>query len=70
MDWKVVVAELTSVGLTQAQIAQVCGVSQSTISDLARKDGASCSYVIGARLLALQKRYAARIRAAAEPVKA
>lgn len=36
MDWKLLIAELQGYGLTQPQIAAVCGCGQATISELAR----------------------------------
>ncbi|MDY0748524.1 hypothetical protein SNE35_28750 [Paucibacter sp. R3-3] len=34
MDYQQLVAELTTVGMTQAQIARACACGQSTISDI------------------------------------
>lgn len=35
MDWKSLIAELQGFGLTQAQVAAICGCGQGTLSDLA-----------------------------------
>lgn len=35
MDWKTTIAQIQAHGLTQPQIAAVCGCGQATISDLA-----------------------------------
>lgn len=35
MNWKSAVAELVALGITQPQIAEACGCSQSAISQLA-----------------------------------
>lgn len=34
MDWKIVIAELAQLGITQPQIAEACSCSQSAISQL------------------------------------
>lgn len=34
MDWKVMIEEMMSLGLTQAEIARACGCSQTLISFL------------------------------------
>jgi transcriptional regulator with XRE-family HTH domain len=56
MDWKALIDELTKAGLTQAQIADECGVkSQSTVSDLARGATKSPTYDFGKRLIELHR---------------
>lgn len=53
MDWKQVLTRLTDEGLTQTQIAERCGVAQSTISGLARGATKSPTYELGTQLLAI-----------------
>jgi predicted XRE-type DNA-binding protein len=55
MDWKKLISDLAEIGMTQVQIAEACGVAQSTVSDLARVDGRSCSFELGSKLAALHK---------------
>jgi transcriptional regulator with XRE-family HTH domain len=50
MDWKQTLAQLAEAGLTQVQIAERCGVAQSTISALARGETRSPSFELGAAL--------------------
>lgn len=50
MDWKQLLARLAAAKLTQVQIAEQCGVSQSTISDLARGATKSPSFELGSKL--------------------
>ena len=56
MDWKSLIQELVASGMTQQQIAAKCGVTQSTISDLANKPGMEPKFKTGAALIALAKR--------------
>lgn len=53
MDWKKLVSDLTAAGVTQAQIAELCGVAQSTVSDLQRGATKSPSFELGNKLIAL-----------------
>lgn len=55
MDWKQLIVDLMGAGLTQVRIGELCGVAQSTISDLARGASASPSYDLGARLVGLHR---------------
>lgn len=55
MDWKKLIAELAESGLTQSQIAEACGTTQSTVSDLARLDERGCTFELGSKLVALHK---------------
>ncbi len=50
MDWKNLLARLAAAKLTQVQIAERCGVSQSTISDLARGATKSPGFELGMKL--------------------
>jgi transcriptional regulator with XRE-family HTH domain len=52
--WTSVVAALMRSGLTQSQLAGLCGVAQSTISDLHRGASRSPSFGLGQKLLQLQ----------------
>lgn len=57
MKWKELVAELSKAGLTQKQIADVAGCSQSCIAGLSSgKRGVRVSYEIGVALVRLHKR--------------
>ena len=56
MDWKSLIQGLIASGMTQQQIAAKCGVTQSTISELANKAGAKPRFTTGAALVALAKR--------------
>lgn len=42
-------------GRTQAQIAALCGLAQSTVSDLSKQKIRSPSYEVGQRLVDLHK---------------
>ena len=55
MDFKKIIAELIAGGMTQTQIADSCGCSQSTISDIATGEITNPAYRIGAALVALQQ---------------
>lgn len=66
MQWKQIIADLISWGLTQVQIAKKCGCTQSRISDLAR-EGGEVSYGLGVALAALHKAEARKQSRLAEP---
>ena len=53
MDWKQLIADLGAAGLTQVRVGELCGVAQSTISDLARGASKSPTYELGAKLVQL-----------------
>ena len=55
MDWPTLIAALQAAGVTQQQIAEHCGVSQSTVSELKRKSIESPSFDFGTRLVDLHK---------------
>lgn len=58
MNWKKLVAELSAAGLTQKQIADAAGCSQSCIAGLSSgKRGVRVSYEIGVPLVRLHKRF-------------
>jgi transcriptional regulator with XRE-family HTH domain len=55
MNWKKLISELASAGVTQTQIADACGVKQSSVSDLHRGATKSPSFEFGNKLIALHK---------------
>lgn len=56
MQWKNIISDLKSAGLTQTQIAEKCGCAQSTISEMATDGDRTPSFPIGAALLELHKK--------------
>lgn len=50
MNWSTAISRLSEAGMTQSKIAEACGVSQSTISDLARGATKSPTYELGKAL--------------------
>ena len=55
MNWKTLIAELQQRGMTQAEIGEACGTSQSTISSLIVRGGEP-AYSLGAKLRELHKK--------------
>lgn len=55
MDWKKLIRELMAAGVKQAEIAEKCGVSQGTVSDLLRLDDREPRFDFGTRLVALHR---------------
>jgi len=53
MDWTRLIADLTGAGMTQAEIAEACGCTQSSISDLWRGETKSPNFDLGSRLVQL-----------------
>lgn len=53
MDWKSIIAELMSAGVTQKEIGEEVGLKQPSVSDLARGVTAEVSWRVGEKLLAL-----------------
>jgi transcriptional regulator with XRE-family HTH domain len=53
MNWPQLVADLIAAGMTQTEIAVECGVTQSTVSELARGVNRSPNFDLGTRLVAL-----------------
>jgi predicted XRE-type DNA-binding protein len=53
MDWKKIITELGAAGMTQKQIADVCGVQQCSVSDLLRGVTKSPRFEFGSRLVEL-----------------
>ncbi|ROT45030.1 helix-turn-helix domain-containing protein [Pusillimonas sp. NJUB218] len=56
MDWKKIIDDLISGGLTQAQIAKAAGVSQPTIAGLVAGHQRDMRWINGNRLLTLHGR--------------
>ena len=56
MDWKTLIQKLIDMGMTQQQIAAHCGVSQSSISDLASGNAKKPRFDTGAAIVELAKR--------------
>lgn len=56
MDWTSLLKDLATAGLSQTRIAELCGSSQTTISDLSRGHVKNPSYRIGAALMVLHEK--------------
>ena len=57
MNWKQLIAEIQEAGdLTQAEIGEKCGTTQSTISSLINREGGEPSFSLGVKLKELHKR--------------
>jgi len=56
MDWKNIISELLSAGLTQAQIAKSAGVTQPTIAGLLAGDQKDMKWTNGHRLALFYKK--------------
>ena len=61
MTWKTLISDLQRAGLTQVQIAQICGCGQSAISKLAIGPDRTPSFPVGQALLALHKKTMRRV---------
>ena len=61
MTWKKTISDLQKSGLTQVQIAQLCGCAQSTVSELLSDESKVPRYPVGAALLELHKKTMRRI---------
>jgi transcriptional regulator with XRE-family HTH domain len=59
MNWPDLIKQLQARGLTQVEVARRCGVSQSTVSDLAQGRTKSPSFRLGAALATLAQDTAA-----------
>lgn len=55
MDWEKLIRELMAAGVKQAEIAERCGVSQGSVSDLCRIEGRVPNFDFGTKLIALHK---------------
>lgn len=53
MDWKSTIAEIQAHGMSQPQIAALCGCGQATISDLASGKTQDPRHSLGQNLIAL-----------------
>jgi len=53
MNWKNLIQSLTTQGLTQKQIADACGCSQASISDLSTGKTKAPSFPLGVALMKL-----------------
>lgn len=53
MDWKSLITDLLSVGMTQAQIGAACGMSQAGVSDLLNERTKDPGWSKGEKLRAL-----------------
>ena len=61
MNWKNTISDLQKAGLTQVQIAQVCGCTQSTVSELLNDESKVPRYPVGVALLELHKKTMRRV---------
>lgn len=66
MNWQILVNELMAAGITQVQMAQECGCSQSSISDLRSGSIEEPRYAIGQKLIQLHKSKVLRSRKASK----
>jgi transcriptional regulator with XRE-family HTH domain len=51
MDWKKLLSEISGAGLTQKEVADYCGCSQSTISELSRGEIKEPAHSLGEKLI-------------------
>lgn len=56
MDWKLLIADIQAHGLTQPQIAAICGCGQATVSDLASGTTKDPRHTLGEALKALHEK--------------
>lgn len=59
MNWKKLIAEVGATGLSQPQIAAMCGCGQATISDLVNGKTSDPRHSLGEALRALRARVCA-----------
>lgn len=62
MDWKKIVSEIMASGLTQAQIASEIGITQASVSAIARGQTTRPYYDVGVGLLRLNRKRGRYIR--------
>lgn len=67
MDFKTLLQELKAVGLTQKQIADQCGCSQATVSEMERGKTLDPHFSIGSRMVALHARKTKRRNRTPQP---
>lgn len=65
MNWKQLITDLKTAGLGQEQIAQACGCSQATVSELLHSPTKQPSHPLGEALRALHRKHLRKIRVAA-----
>lgn len=65
MDWKTLIAELSSAGLTQGLIADRLGIRQPSVSDIASGRTKNPSWAVGEGLRRLHRKHCKRSRKAA-----
>lgn len=57
MNWKQLIAEIQEYGnLTQSEIGEKCGTTQSTISSLVNREGGEPVFSLGSKLRDLHKK--------------
>lgn len=56
MDWKSLISDIQTLGMSQPQIAAVCGCGQATISDLVSGKTKDPRHSLGVSLIALRDR--------------
>jgi transcriptional regulator with XRE-family HTH domain len=56
MNWTKIISEIVDAGITQAQIAERCGISQPYVSDLMAGKSANPGYALGVALEELHKK--------------
>jgi hypothetical protein len=62
MQWNLIIADLRAAGFSQAQIAEKCGCTQSTVSELATIPGREPRYLLGVALMQLHKKQSRKIK--------
>lgn len=55
MDWQSLIASIQKRGLSQVQIASICGCGQPTISDLSKGHTVEPRFALGQQLIVLSK---------------
>ena len=65
MNWREIIKELRENGLSQVEIARVCGCDQSTISDLERGVAKDPRHALGERIRAMHRKHCKKSKAAA-----
>ncbi len=61
MDWKLLIAELCAAGMTQTEIGERVGLSQSSVSDLVRGITRTVGWDTGNKLVRLHKRLVGKV---------
>ena len=55
MDWSKLISSIQKRGLSQTQIAEICGCGQVTISDLLKGTPTEPRFTLGQKLIVLSK---------------